>query len=200
LTLTKPASAREALEAFFQNASFGIVVKDTPDKIAFINQQARQLLDMSADTDDAALLEALLPPEDSPRTFQVKVLGGRQIAILKTNWKLDGNLQGEVFVLDECSRYQFFSDTPVPIGIDQKLKTVLEGCLTAKSLNPIFDSFYDGIMIVKDEKIVKVNNSMSQITGLKSIELLGQNVEDLDGEKHVCLHTIQKVNRLANRF
>ncbi len=69
-----------------------------------------------------------------------------------------------------------------------------------KTLNNIIDSFYDGVIFVQDSIIIRVNSSFSRITGLKSEAVLGKHVERLDGETHICLHTIQEVVRLVQQL
>ncbi len=67
-------------------------------------------------------------------------------------------------------------------------------------LDSFLESFYDGIILLKGRSIISVNSSFTRITGLKANALLGHNIEDLDGETHICLHTIQEVVRLVRQL
>ncbi|MEW6440224.1 MAG: sigma 54-interacting transcriptional regulator [bacterium] len=67
-------------------------------------------------------------------------------------------------------------------------------------LEPVVESFHDAIILIDDEKIVKVNRSYDRITGLKGETLLGKRVQELDGEAHVCLHVVQDVFRLVQQL
>jgi len=67
-------------------------------------------------------------------------------------------------------------------------------------LDSFLESFHDGIILLRGRSIVSVNSSFTRITGLKANALLGQNIEDLDGETHICLHTIQEVVRLVRQL
>ena len=67
-------------------------------------------------------------------------------------------------------------------------------------LDSFMDSFYDGIILLKDSSVVSVNSSFTRITGLRADALLNHDIEDLDGDTHICLHTIQEVVRLVRQL
>lgn len=67
-------------------------------------------------------------------------------------------------------------------------------------LDSFMESFYDGLILLKGRSVVSVNSSFTRITGLKADTLLNQNIEDLNGDTHICLHTIQEVVRLVRQL
>ncbi|MBW1734777.1 MAG: sigma 54-interacting transcriptional regulator [Deltaproteobacteria bacterium] len=69
-----------------------------------------------------------------------------------------------------------------------------------RTLDSLVESFYDGVIFIENDQVVRVNSSFSRITGLKEESILGQRIDDLDGETHICLHTIQEVARLVKRL
>ncbi|RLB74302.1 MAG: transcriptional regulator, partial [Deltaproteobacteria bacterium] len=67
-------------------------------------------------------------------------------------------------------------------------------------LDSFMESFYDGIILLHGMSVISVNSSFTRITGLKADTLMGHNLEKLDGETHICLHTIQEVVRLVRQL
>jgi PAS domain S-box-containing protein len=67
-------------------------------------------------------------------------------------------------------------------------------------LEPVVESLHDAIVLIENDRILKVNSSYDRITGLKGEALLGKRVDELDGEAHVCLHIIQEVYRLVRQL
>ena len=67
-------------------------------------------------------------------------------------------------------------------------------------LKCIYESSYDGIIMIEDNRVIRVNSSFHRITGLKEDNILGWKVEELDGKNHICLHTIQEVVSLVKQF
>ncbi len=67
-------------------------------------------------------------------------------------------------------------------------------------LDSFMESFYDGIMLLEGGRVVSVNSSFTRITGLKGESLLEHHLDKLDGDTHICLHTIQEVVRLARQL
>ncbi len=67
-------------------------------------------------------------------------------------------------------------------------------------LEPVVESLHDAIVLIENDRIMKVNSSYDRITGLKGEALLGKRVDELDGDSHVCLHIIQEVFRLVEQL
>lgn len=83
----------------------------------------------------------------------------------------------------------------------EHLKALLDEFVDiGETLHSVFESFYDGIMFVEADQVIRVNSAFTRITGLKGDSILGKTVEELDGKTHVCLDTIQRVYRLVSQL
>ena len=69
-----------------------------------------------------------------------------------------------------------------------------------KTLGSLIESFHDAVILIELDRIIRVNSSFGRITGLKEDTLLGQKVDELDGETHICLHTIQETVHLVHQM
>lgn len=74
-----------------------------------------------------------------------------------------------------------------------RLQKAREAIEAMEELNSVIESSYDGIIILDEEKILRVNRSFERISGLKASELVGVRVDELDKKVHVCLESIRTV-------
>jgi PAS domain S-box-containing protein len=175
----------------FKKAHFGILITNTAGTIVFANPQASDILDIPTGEmvgqNMRSKLGSLLPRKAYDRGVLRKNIHGKSVGIYVFPFASRGRFSGEMVVLDEimdqhrCNRLSFALD------LDETLLSVIE-------------SFYDGILIIKDDFVMTANSSFNRITGLKEEAVVGCNVAEFDGENHICLHTIQEVVRLVKKL
>ncbi|NOY64945.1 MAG: PAS domain S-box protein, partial [Nitrospirae bacterium] len=129
----------------------------------------------------------LYSSEREDKCFLKHTIKNKEVVFYKTSFLHNGKFGGELFLFDVLGDSDSKDKSAFSLDITQTFESLME-------------SFYDGIIIIEGDRIVKVNSSFSRITGLKGKTILNRNVNDLDGETHVCLHTIQEVVRLVNQL
>jgi len=135
----------------------------------------------------ASKMSLFVSGKDLAETFNRKKIMGKEIALYKVPFQMAAEFAGEMYLFDEIDRSKTVSELSLTTELDRTLESLVE-------------SFYDGVIFIENEHVVRVNSSFSRITGLKGESLLGQKVDDLDAETHICLHTIQEVIRLVQRL
>ncbi|GBE01548.1 MAG TPA: PAS domain S-box protein [Nitrospirae bacterium] len=175
-----------------EGATCGLVLTDVEGRIVFINGKAEDILGIKAKS-------ALGKPADSQvgcflngnnngANFTKQKLLDKELILYKAPFQCNGKLAGRMYLFDESTDSQINITAPASsLDMPQTLESVME-------------SFYDGIIILENCRIAKVNSSFSRITGLKGESILNRKVEEIDGETHVCLHTIQEVVRLVQQL
>jgi PAS domain S-box-containing protein len=171
---------------FVNSAPCGLMVANPKGVILFANKKAEDIFDAGHDS----LLGRKVPSQlgstasnrSTPYALKQKKLMGKEVGIYKAPLQTKGRLMGSLYFL-------FDDGNPQPAAKGHSLAPEL--------MDSVIESFYDGVIFVENDRIVRVNSSYGRITGLKVESLLGQKVDDLDGETHICLHTIQEVVRLV---
>ncbi len=182
----------------------GLVLAGPGGAIIYANPRAHELLGEPA----GALLGrrvrpggALhLPGAGQGKALVTKELAGGKMALYRAAVP-PGQGGGEMYIFDRLSPEQLTALARDLLEDHQHLKNLISQFLDLdETLHSVFESFYDGIMFVEDQQVVRVNSAFSRITGIKGESLLGRAVEDLDGRTHVCLDTIQRVHRLVGQL
>ena len=181
----------KALAGIFKSAPFGFVLTDVNGVVVFINEKAEKILEIEPGSltgrTITSKMSLFVSGKGPAETFNRKKIMGKEIALYKLPFRMAGEFAGEIYLFDEIDRSEIVSELSLTTELDRTLESLVE-------------SFYDGVIFIENEHVVRVNSSFSRITGLKGESLLGQKVDDLDAETHICLHTIQEVIRLVQRL
>jgi len=180
--------SNQALAGIVAEAPCGILLADPNGRVIFVNKTAEKILGVPAKNmlgqDAASQVKRLVPD----KTAKTKNGSEEKVTVFKAPFRADHDLGGEMFILLEgmqnCPVADALSATP---DLD-------------KTLGSLIESFYDGVILIELDKVIRVNSSFGRITGLKEESLLGQKVDELDGETHVCLHTIQETVHLVHQL
>ena len=122
------------------------------------------------------------------KTAKTKNGSEKKVSVFRAPFRADHDLGGEMFILlDGMQNHPLADALSAPPDLD-------------KTLGSLIESFYDGVILIELDKVIRVNSSFGRITGLKEESLLGQKVDELDGETHVCLHTIQETVHLVHQL
>jgi PAS domain S-box-containing protein len=179
-----------SLPSIVEETSCGLVLTDENRNILFVNKNAERILGIQANEILGKPVESHIPPfisEGKSTCFVRQRIRDREVVFYKSPFRSNKHFGGEIYFFDVIESHREDGNPRLSLDMTQTLESVME-------------SFYDGIIILENDRIVKVNSSFSRITGLKGKSLLDRRVEDLDGETHVCLHTIQEVVRLVRQL
>lgn len=184
-------SSNVKLDGILKWAPWGIVFTDAKGVIILANKKAEELLETASGSltgrEAASALSCFDSTKTVPGSFSRARIYDKDIVFCRAPLSIGDEFTGEIWLFDEKENFQMDSELSLCFDLDKTLDSVVE-------------SFYDGIIFVENDYIVKVNNSFSRITGLKSKSIMGQKVEHLDGKIHICLQTIQEVVRLVGQF
>lgn len=64
----------------------------------------------------------------------------------------------------------------------------------------LIEAFHDGVLVIEDTKIIKVNQSFYRITGLKKDLIENKDLRDFYNSPHVCLRSVFEVYNLVNKL
>jgi len=175
----------------FKSAPFGFVLTDVKGSIVFANRKAEEILGLQPDSllarTAASQINLFIPGSGFTKKFKKKRIMGKEVALYKTPFQMGGEFGGEMYLFDEIDSSQVINELSLSSDLYRTLESLVE-------------SFYDGLIFIENDHVVRVNSSFSRITGLKGESLLGRKVDELDGETHICLHTIQEVIRLVQQL
>ncbi|MCU0594032.1 MAG: sigma 54-interacting transcriptional regulator [Desulfobacterota bacterium] len=180
--------SNQALAEVVTEAPCGILLADLKGHLIFINKTAEKILGVPTENllgrNAASQMKHLLPG----KTLKAKNGTEARVTVFRAPFSADHDLGGEMFIL-------FDGMQNPPPGSGLSAAPDLE-----KTLGSLIESFYDGVILIELDKVIRVNSSFGRITGLKEDSLLGQKVDELDGETHVCLHTIQETVHLVHQM
>ncbi len=176
----------EALDS----APCGIVISDLTGSIVFLNRKAEELLAAKRDAllgrNISAQINLFFPNKGPGTVYQVrKKIMGKEVTLYRAPLRVADEPAGEICLLFEDGLLLPAEESCAP-EVDQTIESLIEG-------------FYDGVVLVENDRVVRVNSSYARITGIKEDTMLGARVDDLDGGNHICLHTIQEVVRLVQQ-
>lgn len=181
----------KSLGEIFESAPFGFVLTDVKGSIIFANRKAEEILELQPGTllarNASSQINLFVSSSGISKTFKKKRIMGKEVMFYKTPFQITGEFGGEMYLFDEIDSSQILNKFSLASGLDRTLESLVE-------------SFYDGLIFVENDHVVRVNRSFSRITGLKGESVLGRKVDELDGETHICLHTIQEVIRLVQKL
>jgi PAS domain S-box-containing protein len=180
----------DLLSEAFDSLPCGIVLTDLNGLIVFANRKAEDILAVERESllgrSITSHLSLFVPGNGHGKTSLVtKKIKGQEVTLYRAPFQIGGDPGGEMCLLfhEACASAVDTSSAP---GLEQTLDSLIE-------------SFYDGVILIENDRVVRVNSSYARITGIKEDSMLGQKVDDFDGETHICLHTIQEVVRLAQQ-
>ncbi len=179
-----------SLLSILEETTCGLILTDRKGKICLFNKKAEKIFDIPAEEilgRPFNSLGALHLSKDEEKCFLKQNIHDKEVVFYRTSFRHNGKFGGELYLFDVLQDSLSRENTAFSFDISQTFESLME-------------SFYDGIIIIENDRIVKVNSSFSRITGLKGKTILNRDVNDLDGETHVCLHTIQEVVRLVNQL
>ncbi len=173
----------------FTSTNCGLIITDSSRIITLLNNRASEILNVNAGDMVGKSIETFLSQCQSveSKMFYTGLIAQKEVIFYHTPIVNEGQREGEAFLFDSAHGLIPKVAQPQQIDCDHTLGSLVE-------------SFYDGIIIISDNRIVRINSSFGRITGLKSDFFLNMDVGSIDGEKHVCLHTIQEVVRLVQQF
>ena len=181
----------KTLAGIFESAPFGFVLTDVKGIVVFLNEKAEKILEIEPGSltgrNITSQMNLFVPGKGISNTFNKKEIMGKEVALYKFPFRMAGEFAGEIYIFDKTDRSQTDTELSLTSDLDRTLESLVE-------------SFYDGVIFIENDHVVRVNSSFSRITGLKGESLLGQKIDDLDAETHICLHTIQEVFRLVQRL
>ncbi len=181
----------ETLAGIFKPAPFGFLLTDVKGIVVFLNEKAEKILEIEPGTltgrNIASQMNLFVPGKGISSAPIKKRVMGKEVALYKIPFRMAGEFAGEIYLFDKTDIFQTDPELSLTSDMDRTLASLVE-------------SFYDGVIFIENDHVVRVNSSFSRITGLKGESLLGQKVDDLDAETHICLHTIQEVFRLVQRL
>ncbi len=178
------------LSGAFDSAPCGIIITDLKGLIVSINRKALEILGAEKENflgrSITSEINLFIPSKRFGESSQLKKkIRGKEVTLYRAPFQVEDKPGGEI-----CLLFDKFQDSPAdgssPPELDQTLESLIEG-------------FYDGVILVENDRVVRVNSSYARITGIRADVMLGAKVEDLDGATHICLHTIQEVVRLAQQ-
>ncbi len=184
---TKPFNL-SSLPEVFGGVQCGLIFTDRRDEISYANEKAEEILGASLGELLGRPVSSLLPPSTPENSnFRITTVMDSKVVLFSVPFALGEDHGGNIFLFDVAGDAAPCSGaSPLP-ALDETLASVLEGC-------------YDGIIIIENNRIAKINSSLGRITGLRGESVIDKEVCDLNGETHVCLHTIQEVVRLVQQF
>ena len=184
---TDKVFSNQALAEIVNSAPCGILLADMNGHVIFVNKKAEKILGVSTENllgqNAASEVDLLLPG----KTGRTKKGSERKVTVFRAPFRADEDLGGEMFILLDGMQ----NHPPGGLSAAPDLE---------KTLGSLIESFYDGVILIELDKVIRVNSSFGRITGLKEDSLLGQKVDELDGETHVCLHTIQETVHLVHQI
>ena len=178
------------LPDIIKEAECGFIFTDSKRDISLVNRGAERILGVKAEDILGKHIESFISPPLSGHnaTFLRTKFLDREVVLYNTPFNLNGEAGGEIFLLDKAG-------DDLPAAARQSLLSDIDQTLVS-----FVESFYDGIIIIENNRLVKINSSFCRITGLKSESIQNKEIDVLNGETHVCLHTIQEVVRLVQQF
>ncbi len=180
--------SNQALAEIVTEAPCGILLADLNGHVIFVNKTAEKILGVPTEDllgQNALSQVNLLVPGKSVKT---KNGAEQKVSVFRSPFRADHDLGGEMFIFLEGMQ-----DPPIADALSATPDL-------DKTLGSLIESFHDGVILIELDKVIRVNSSYARITGLKEDSLLGQKVEELDGETHVCLHTIQEAVHLVHQL
>lgn len=184
---TDKVFSNQALAEIVNSAPCGILLADMNGHVIFVNKKAEKILGVSTENllgqNAASQVNILLPG----KTGKTKKGSERKVTVFRAPFRADEDLGGEMFILLDGMQ----NHPPGGLSAAPDLE---------KTLGSLIESFYDGVILIELDKVIRVNSSFGRITGLKEDSLLGQKMDELDGETHVCLHTIQETVHLVHQM
>ncbi len=182
---------QELISAAVDAGPCGMVISDADGFIVFANRKAEELLSarhggligQSVNTQ----ITFFSPTKEQPHVYHAPAhVLGKGVVLFRNPLEVKEQPRGELWLLFEESFILPLKASCTP-EVDQTIESLIEG-------------FYDGIVLVEKDRIIRVNSSFARITGIKEDAMLGIKVGELDGANHICLHTIQEVVRLAQQM
>ena len=184
---TDKVFSNHALAEIVNSAPCGILLADMNGHVIFVNKKAEKILGVSTENllgqNAASQVNILLPG----KTGKTKKSSERKVTVFKAPFRADEDLGGEMFILLDGMQ----NHPPGGLSAAPDLE---------KTLGSLIESFHDAVILIELDRIIRVNSSFGRITGLKEDTLLGQKVDELDGETHICLHTIQETVHLVHQM
>jgi PAS domain S-box-containing protein len=184
----------EIYESVVKNRSVGILVIDTRGSVLFVNDAAKQILELKD------------PSKINAKTFPVD-LGNVRQALREGTFKVDVVSLGERGrkILVHSSRLVRKGETAgilhvfVPLGAQEQELTQRMDSYGRLAFDPeaIIENTYDGLYITDgDANTLLANKAYERITGIKRSEILGKNMKDLVSsgvfDRSVSLEVLEK--------
>lgn len=170
------------------NSTHNLIISiDSKGKINLLNRAAEKFLglknravqgrDIMKVFPNSGLMEILETGCSKP--VQKIVLNKRTFISNRTPIKKRGQIIGAVAVLQDISELE---------SISRELENVKE---LNREMDAIIESSYDGLYLTNGEGItLRVNEAFEKLTGVKSCEMLGRNVEDLVRERGIVSESV----------
>ncbi|MFZ5584928.1 MAG: sigma 54-interacting transcriptional regulator [Thermodesulfobacteriota bacterium] len=182
------------LEAILGSVPSGIIAVDSSGRLTMVNPKAEEILGIKAAESLGQPVQAVVPSSDLPRVLArgraelglPRRLGEKSLLVSRSPiFDPDGAMVGAVAVFQDESEME---------GVQRQLDELRR---LNDELNMLLESSHDGVIITDVEQVLKVNASFGRISGLSPDGLEGRRVEDLDASRHICLASVQEINRLV---
>jgi len=182
---------QDLFHGVLESIPLGVILIDSQETVIFVNPRAEEILgiegrDLLGRT-LASQLKLPFPKRGLTASSHTKrKIMGKEIRLHCSPFFHRGEPSGHILLLME-DRSAFHSRAFLEAEIDETIKSMIDG-------------FYDGVVVVKDDRVELVNSSFVRITGIKEDAIRGVRVADLDGTSHICLHTLREVVQLAQQL
>jgi PAS domain S-box-containing protein len=175
--------------AVTEAAPSGLLVVDANCLVTMVNPRGAQILGMSPKETLGLPLSVIVSDSELLRLVTEgrecsgrPVRQGERTLLVSTSLLSGGSRPGTVLVFHQLEEMQRQWDAMKRMGDE---------------LNSLLENSYDGIIIVDENRILRVNSSFGRITGLAPPLLVGKRIAELDSERHVCLAALQEVVRMS---
>ena len=170
------------------NSTHNLIISiDREGKINVLNRAAEKFLGLKSGVVQGRDIMKIIPNSGlmeiletgCSRPVQKIELNKRTFISNRTPIKKDGEIIGAVAVLQDISELE---------SISRELENVKE---LNNEMDAIIESSYDGLYLTNGEGItLRVNEAFEKLTGVKSSELVGGNVEDLVRERGIVSESV----------
>ncbi|MFH1058952.1 MAG: sigma 54-interacting transcriptional regulator [Pseudomonadota bacterium] len=182
------------LQAILGSVPSGIIAVDPTGRVTLVNPKAEEIMGIKAAEVVGRQVQEALPNSALPRVLAqgraevglARRLGDKSLMISRSPvMDPTGALVGAVAVFQDESEME---------SVQRQLEELKR---LNDEMNSLLESSHDGIIITDVERVLKVNSSFGRISGLSPDQLEGRRVEELDASRHICLASVQEINRLV---